>query len=285
MVIAALALGAVLLGVNWIAIRLSNMELPPLWGAGARFAVASLLLLAIARVSSVTLPRGQALAGALIYGVLGYGLNFALVYWALVHLSAGIVAVTFAALPLLQLVVSSRLGHEHFTRMGVLGATMVLAGVVTVFGDRLQAGAAPAAIAAALIAALAAAGAAAAVKAFPQTHPIATNTLGTGVGAVFLLSASVLAGEQWMLPAAPETRLAVAYLAVSTGLLVVLLTYMILRWTATATAYVTVLSPLVALPLATLVLSETFSTSFYIGAGAICVGTYLGVARTVGHAA
>lgn len=276
---ATLPVAAALLGANWVAIRVSNTELAPLWGAGIRLVIASLLLLTIARIGRVTFPRERPLAGALLYGSVGYGLNTALVYWSLVHLSAGAVAVIFAALPLAQSLISSRVGHERLTASSALGALLVLLGVIAVFSDRLQAGAPASPILGAFIAMLGAAAAAAIVRSFPDTHPVATNTLGTGAGGVLLVAASLFAGETWTLPASPDARVAVAYLPFSTVALVLLLTHIIVRWSATAAAYVTVLSPLVALPLASVVLSETFSASFYVGAGVIGLGTYLGAIR------
>lgn len=52
-------------GTNFVAVRFSNQELPPFWGAGLRFAAAALVLSAAAALGRFPLPRGRALAGAL----------------------------------------------------------------------------------------------------------------------------------------------------------------------------------------------------------------------------
>ena len=64
----------VLLGsVNFVAVRFSNRELPPFWGAGLRCAAASLLFFALVLALRLALPRGRALAGAFLYGALAFG--------------------------------------------------------------------------------------------------------------------------------------------------------------------------------------------------------------------
>ena len=65
----AFAANAILAGGNSVAIRFSNRELAPLWGATLRFALAAALLLAVTAALRLTMPRGKALQGALLYGV------------------------------------------------------------------------------------------------------------------------------------------------------------------------------------------------------------------------
>src|SRR5712692_3701228 len=80
-------------GSIYVAVRLSNFELPPFWGAGLRFAVSSLLFFAVIVVRRIALPRGKALLGALVYGVLGFGASNAFFYYALMSLQAGLTSV------------------------------------------------------------------------------------------------------------------------------------------------------------------------------------------------
>ncbi|HEX2294162.1 MAG TPA: EamA family transporter, partial [Actinomycetota bacterium] len=61
--------GAVAIGgSNFIAVRLSNDELAPLFGAGLRFALAAGLLLALMRVRRLAVPRGPEAVGSALYG-------------------------------------------------------------------------------------------------------------------------------------------------------------------------------------------------------------------------
>ena len=61
----ALFAGAVTLGgSNFLAVRLSNRELDPFWGAGLRFTLATGLFAFVMVTRKSTLPRGRVLAGS-----------------------------------------------------------------------------------------------------------------------------------------------------------------------------------------------------------------------------
>jgi len=57
-------------GSNAVAVRFSNQELPPFWGAAIRFAAAALILWIIVAVRRIEIPRGRALTGVLIFVVM-----------------------------------------------------------------------------------------------------------------------------------------------------------------------------------------------------------------------
>src|SRR5215210_6978630 len=78
--IAAFAAIAVLVGGNAVGIRFSNRELDPLWGAGLRFGLAAILLVAAMAVLRLELPSARTLTGALLFGLLDAGGAFALGY-------------------------------------------------------------------------------------------------------------------------------------------------------------------------------------------------------------
>jgi hypothetical protein len=85
-VAAAFFVGAALAGGNAVAIRFSNRELAPLWGAGLRFALAAMLFLALMGVLRVKIPSARALMGAALYGAFNFGGSFGFAYYALVGL-------------------------------------------------------------------------------------------------------------------------------------------------------------------------------------------------------
>ena len=80
---AAFAGAVVIGGANFIAVSMSNMELPPLFGATFRFALGTVLFLLISGLARIPLARNREAAGAALYGLFGFGAAYALLYYAL----------------------------------------------------------------------------------------------------------------------------------------------------------------------------------------------------------
>lgn len=263
-------------GANWIGMRFSNRELPPLWGATLRFVAAALVVHAIVLARGIPFPRGKVLVGALVFGTLAFGINFTLAYPGLVYVPAGMGSVFYATVPLTTLLMANVLGLEPFRFRALAGALLALAGAAVVFRDQLSFAVPATAMAAVLLASLADAGAATAIKRFPRGQPLAMNAVAMTVGAVFLFVASTIADEPRVLPARLETWLALAWLVGATIGGFVLLVWVLGRWSVSATAYVRVLSPLVTVVLATTIAGESITSAFLAGGALVIAGVYVG---------
>ncbi len=95
---------------NVLAVKFSNDGLPPFWGAGLRFALAGLTFVGIALALRLRWPRGRQLTLNVLYGSLGFGAFYALGYWVLVRVTAGVAAVIMAVVPLGTLLLASAQG-------------------------------------------------------------------------------------------------------------------------------------------------------------------------------
>jgi drug/metabolite transporter (DMT)-like permease len=96
-------------------------------------------------------------------------------------------------------------------------------------------------------------------------------------GAVILLALSMAYGESWSVPAQQATWLATGYLVIFGSIVLFgLYLYALRRWTASAVSYVTLLMPLVTVPLAATLISEQVSLAFVAGGGVAVVGVYIG---------
>lgn len=275
--------GAVIfLGVNFVAVRFSNQELPPFWGASLRFIIASSLLFSLTRLRSIPLPQGAALTGAALFGLFSFAINFAFLYWALTRVSAGMASVMFAAIPLITQLIASLIGQERLTWRGILGAVIVIAGIGVVFFEQLKIDIPVVYLGAVLLAATSAALSGIVVKQFPQSHPIATNTIGMGTAAVLLLLLSFFTGEAQVLPSLPSTWLALGWLVTSSIVGFVLLVWLLSRWSATATSYIGVLTPLVTVVAAFLLAGENPTPTFLAGSLLVLSGVYVGALSSPG---
>jgi drug/metabolite transporter (DMT)-like permease len=275
--LAAFGVFVLLTAANVIAIRFVNRELPPFWGAGTRFAFAGLLFLGYAFARRVPLPRGRALAGALLFGLLQFGLGFALAYVALLEVPAGLASVILASVPLFTLVFAAAARVEPLRWRGVVGALCALGGIALLF-DQPVGQAIPLAY---LLAAVATAACFALVpvlvKRFPPVHLAAMNAVGMLTGTVVLLGLSLALGEAWLVPRLPATWLAQLHLVLPGSLGVfALLLFILQRWTATGLSYQSVLSPIVSIALAAWLLDEPLSRGLLAGGALVVVGVYFG---------
>jgi len=264
-------------GSNFVAVRYSNAELPPYWGATIRFIPASALLFMSLFIWRIPFPRGAALTGAVLYGGLNFGVGYALLYFGLQKAPAGTASVVLATLPTFAFVLALLHGLERFRMRALVGAIVAAAGIAIVFADQLTADVPPLNLLAILGNAVVGAEAGVVAKRFPRTHPLATNAVGILVGAVIVGILSFAVGEAHGFPQRIETQLTLLYLATvgSIGLFGLFI-FVLNRWTVSASSYALVVMPLVALSLGALLRGETISPFFLVGAAVVAVGVYVG---------
>lgn len=264
-------------GGNFVAVKWSNQELAPMFGAALRFTAAAALFFVLARLRRLPLPRGRAASGAAIYGVLGFGLSYALIYYALVGLAAGTTSVIMASVPLLTLALAVAHRQERFTTRGVVGGLLALGGIAVLSSPGLGGEIRALYFVAAMLGAAAAAESSVVVKGLPRPEPITTNGIGMAVGAAMLWLASLAFGEPWAWPDTARTWLVLVYLvALGSVSLFILFLYVMERWTASATVYAIALMPVVAVTLGTALDDEPVTWQLLLGGGLVMTAVYVG---------
>jgi drug/metabolite transporter (DMT)-like permease len=132
--LAAFIVGSVLAGGNAVGVRVSNRELDPLWGGALRFLLSACLLGAVVAVMRLSLPRGRALLGVLLYGTLIFGGAFGFAYYALVRIHAGLGQTLLALVPLATLLLAALQRQERLRLAAVAGTLLSIAGIGVVSG-------------------------------------------------------------------------------------------------------------------------------------------------------
>jgi drug/metabolite transporter (DMT)-like permease len=277
--LAAFAGAVVVGGSNFVAIRFSNRELDPLWGAGLRFALAAAVFGVLFAALRLSLPRGRALVLVALYGVLAFGAAYGCLYWAMQEVPAGIAAVVLAAGPLLTLFLAVGHGMESLSRQAIVGALVALAGSVLIFFQPGSIDFGWGSFALLGVAALCASESVVVSKLAGRHHPVAMNVVGMSIGACVLLVVAVAAGETLVLPAEGETRLALVYLVAATVGLFVLVLVIVQRWTASATSYTFVLMPVTAVAAGALLADEPITATTVLGGAIVALGVYVGAVR------
>jgi drug/metabolite transporter (DMT)-like permease len=182
-----------------------------------------------------------------------------------------------AIVPLLTLFMAVPLKLERLTWRGVLGGTLVVIGVGAVFQEQLQAEVPPAALLVLVMAAVCAALSGIVIKLFPRSHPVSTNAVAMGIGAVLLVLISLVAGESWLLPSLVTTRIALFWLIASAIVAFILTIWLLSKWSASAVSYTGVLIPLVTVAVAALLAGERVTLTFVVGGAIALGGVYFGV--------
>lgn len=273
-----LFVGCVVLAAgNFIAVRYSNLELEPMWGAGLRFALAAVIFTVIAGVSRTEVPRGRDRTLTVVYGLLGFGVFYALMYWSLLHVTAGTATVVTASVPLLTLLLAASQGLERLRARALVGAGLALAGIAWLTLGTSQFSGTPLALLTLVLAAAAIAQSIIVSKRIARYSPAVLNAIGMGVGAALLLLLSLAAGERWVWPSLPEARWAVLYLVTfgSVGLFALTL-LLVRRWLPSASAYALVVVPIVTLVLESVIAGVPVTAVAVLAAVLVMIGAWFG---------
>jgi drug/metabolite transporter (DMT)-like permease len=268
-------------GSNFVAVRFSNRELPPFYGAGIRFIAASVLLFAIVAVTRTKLPHGRELAGPVSFGLLSFFLAYALFYWAAQQMPAAYGGLLFGTVPLSTFAFAVLHRVERFRGRALLGAAIAITGILVMAGAPSDSRFGLIYLLAAIASTIVAAEGAVLVKLFPPVHPFATNAIAMGIGGVLLLAASAIAGEHWVVPHEAATRWTLLFLVpVGSVGLFILYIYVLQHWTASGASYQFVFFPPVSAIGAAILLDEPLSWAVAVGVALVIAGTYVGALAT-----
>ena len=274
----AFLLVVVLGGSNSVAIRFSNQELAPFWGAFVRFFFAGVVFWLIFLGRRMSLPGRRDVAVIPLNGFLSTGVSFALLYWALQKVPVSLATVIVSTSPLFTLVLAVLHRLERFRVQSLLGGLIAIAGLTVVVnaqpgGRDLLPG-----ITGLIIGALVAAEGNVIFKMYSlKSDPVIINAVSMTSGAFFLGAASWLAHETHVLPSTPLVWGAVLYLILGGSVVMFyMFVYVLSRWKASSASYAILFFPLVATLLAAWLAKETVSLAFILGAAMVLAGVWFG---------
>jgi len=269
-------------GSTWLAIKVGLRDLPPISFAGIRFAIAALILFAIIAARGIRLPWAGRDWRLLVWtGVLTITINYALVFWAELHISSGLAALLNATIPLFGLPLAHRaLAAEQMTSYKVWGVLLGVVGLAIVFGAELGGNGPLAAWAGAgvVVASLAGAQAGVLIKA-KGTHldPAVLAGVQMAAGSVPLLAGGIaLEGNPLHFAWTTSAVVSLAYLTVVGSVIAFLAYYWLIRHTdVTRVLLIPLITPLVAVGLGVVFLGESVGWGTALGGAAILGGVGL----------
>lgn len=263
-------------GSTFLFIRMSNAGTPPVLGSALRLALAAGLFAVLGLVLRRPWPGARGIRSALGYGTLNFGVSLPLLYWGQVSVPSGFAAIFYGTIPLTTALFARALGLEPL-RPRIVGASLVaLVGVTVLVSSRITGAIAPLHIAAVAAAATTAGMSGVLLKRAEALDPFTSNAWAHGVGAVVCLLASRALGEPQHLPQGDAWWPVIYLVTVGSIGAFTTFTWLIARWPVTRISFSSVIIPVVALGLGTLVLHERPGTTAIVGAavilGAVIVG-------------
>lgn len=259
-------------GSTFLAIRIGNEAVPPVWAATLRLALAAPLLAALVIATGQRFPRGPALRGALLFGFFNFGANLSLLYWGERVVPSGIAAVLYATVPLSTALIAAALRVERLVARKVVAAVVAILGVAIVFAGELKLDVPLEGLLAVFLAATAASLSSVFLKQAPQPSAIAANAVGAAAGAVVCAAVSLAIGEDHALPSTGAGWWPIVYLTLAGSLgAYVLYTWLVQHWPVTNANMIGVVVPVIAVILGAVAKQEQRSPESYVGAAVVLV--------------
>lgn len=276
--LAAFFLVVLLGGSNSVAIRFSNQELAPFWGATIRFVFAAAIFWLILWLRKLPLPGLKDSSIIVLNGFLSIGVSFALLYWGLLKVPVSLATIVISTSPLFTFILAVLHRIESFRFQALVG------GVVAFIGMGIAVNAQPGGegllspLLALVAGALVAAEGNVILKIYSlKADSVVINALSLSAGAFFLAGTSFVAAEAWTLPSTPQVWAAVAYLILGGSVVMFyLFIYVLSRWTASSASYAVLFFPLVATLLAAWLVKETVTPLFLLGGLVVIAGVWVG---------
>ncbi len=263
-----------------MAIKIGLQDSPPLWSAGFRFVIASLIIFIVNFIRRVDYPKsGSEYVKIAIPGIFMYAASYMLVYSAETRVTSSLTSVLFSTFPFLIAGFSYfMLRAERLTFRGWLGLLIGFAGVLTVFYQSLAESKFifVGTILAVLGAAVSAFGTVY-VKAYLKKYDISVMAgIQMAIGAIIIIVCAAifepLAGFKFTF----KSITALLYLSILGTVVAFLGYYWLLKKTrAIVVSQITIVTPLIAVILGYIFLSESFSPFSAVGGALILAGVVI----------
>jgi drug/metabolite transporter (DMT)-like permease len=269
-------------GTTWIFIKLGLRDLPPITFAGLRFLVAALILWLIVFWRRRDVPRKRSDWLMIAWtGFIAFALNYGLIFWGEQYINSGLAAVLQSTIPVFGFLIAHYLvPAERITIRKMAGVGLGVAGTAVIFYDQTAIEGANAFYGSLALLSSSVFMAYSNVMVKARCRHIDPATLAAGqmmFGIVPLLVLGAIwegspLGLQWT----RQSVISLGYLALIGSALAFLLYYwLVKRIDVTKTMLISLVTPVIALLIGMLTLSETVSWHIVLGSVLILAGISL----------
>jgi drug/metabolite transporter (DMT)-like permease len=261
---------------TWVVIAVGLEDIEPFFGAGIRFSLAGVGLLAGAALAGRTLRTDFALSA--LVGLLPFATTYGLIYWAEQYVTSGLTAVLFGVLPLyVALLAAAFLPNEPLRARLLVGVGIALVGLVVAFSESLDIGGhehtALAALAVVLSPLASAIGNIGIKKRGATIDPLVMNGWAMLIGGVALLLVSAPTEDWGATVWSLESIGSILYLAAfGTAFTFVTLTVLLRELPTVTVSFISMIIPFGALALGALIRDEEVTVLAVAGALLVVLG-------------
>jgi drug/metabolite transporter (DMT)-like permease len=267
-------------GGSFFFVGVAFEALPPLTIVALRVSLATIALLTVVYFSGLRMPTNPKILVAFIFmGILNNVIPFTLIVWGQTHIASGLASILNATTPLFTIVAAHFLTKdEKMTNNKIVGVIIGFAGVVIMLGHEALGGLGDSVFAqlAVLAAAISYSLAGIYGRRFAQSgiKPVVTATGQVTASSLLLIPLAVFYDKPFALPMPGiEIWLAILGLALISTAFAYILYFRILSTAgATNLLLVTLLIPVSAILLGTVILGEQLELKHMLGMGLISIG-------------
>ena len=277
-------------GTTWLVIKIGLDGMPPFLGVGLRFIAAGAIVVSIGFIKERKVTFSLALLKlTLIIGILMFTISYSAVYWAEQYISSGMASIMFSTLPFYVAAFAAIiLKNERLNKLRVMGMIVGVAGTALIFSENLsvQNFIELMALLAVFVSPISAAFAVVITKKNIHNHNrYLLNGGSMLVGGITTLSIHfIFDGDAHLIWNINSIGALIYLTLIGSALAFSIHFWMLLHVEATTLSFVTIVSPVVALFLGYIILSENLSGLQFAGSalviGGVLISEVLGVKTT-----
>ena len=277
-------------GTTWLVIKIGLDGMPPFLGVGLRFIAAGAIVVSIGFIKERKVTFSLALLKlTLIIGILMFTISYSAVYWAEQYISSGMASIMFSTLPFYVAAFAAIiLKNERLNKLRVMGMVVGVAGTALIFSENLsvQNFIELMALLAVFVSPISAAFAVVITKKNIHNHNrYLLNGGSMLVGGITTLSIHfIFDGDAHLIWNINSIGALIYLTLIGSALAFSIHFWMLLHVEATTLSFVTIVSPVVALFLGYIILSENLSGLQFAGSalviGGVLISEVLGVKTT-----
>jgi len=267
-------------GSTWIAIRIGLESLTPIFSAGVRFSVASIIIFALMKIKKIELQTDkESMRLYLLMGFFSFVIPFGLVYWAEQFVPSGMAAVLFAVYPFWVVIFSNlRIPSESIGFYKIFGTVLGFAGIVIIFSDSFSGNISNYIIGmfAVVLSGIMQAWIAVSIKKFGHhLHPLSMNFIPMVIAGILMTLIGFVIEDLSGINFAQSAILSILYLAAFGSVITFTIFYwLIKRINLVILSMLAFITPIVALILGFIFYNEALSARHFIGAALVLTGVF-----------